>query len=254
MAGHSKWANIKHRKAAMDVKRGQLFTRLTRELIVAAREGGPDPETNFRLRLAIERAKAANMPKENIERAIRRGAGLERGEGEQLEELYYEGYGPHGVAIIVKVLTDNRNRTVAELRRIFARHGGSLAESGAVMWNFEKKGYIAVRPDGADPEKIFELAIEAGADDVEISEDLVEIYTAPEDLQAVRSALLQAGLSVDNAELTMKPKTRVALDDHATTAVMSLVDALEELDDVQQVYSNLEISDELIRKYEAQAA
>lgn len=253
MAGHSKWANIKHRKAAMDAKRGQLFSRLTRELIVAAREGGPDPETNLRLRLAIERARAANMPKENIERAIRRGAGLEKG-AEQFEELLYEGYGPHGVAIIVRVLTDNRNRTVAELRRIFSRHGGSLAESGAVMWNFEKKGYIAIRPDGQDPERIFELAIEAGAEDVEISEDLVEIYTAPEDLQAVRQSLLQAGLTIDNAELTMWPRTRVTLDDHATTSVMSLVDALEELDDVQQVYSNLEISDELIRKYEAQAA
>ncbi|MCS6963860.1 YebC/PmpR family DNA-binding transcriptional regulator [Thermoflexus sp.] len=253
MAGHSKWANIKHRKAAMDAKRGQLFSRLTRELIVAAREGGPDPETNLRLRLAIERARAANMPKENIERAIRRGAGLEKG-AEQFEELLYEGYGPHGVAIIVRVLTDNRNRTVAELRRIFSRHGGSLAESGAVMWNFEKKGYIAIRPDGQDPERIFELAIEAGAEDVEISEDLVEIYTAPEDLQAVRQSLLQAGLTIDNAELTMRPRTRVTLDDHATTSVMSLVDALEELDDVQQVYSNLEISDELIRKYEAQAA
>lgn len=253
MAGHSKWANIKHRKAAMDAKRGQLFSRLTRELIIAAREGGPDPETNLRLRLAIERARAANMPKENIERAIRRGAGLEKG-AEQFEELLYEGYGPHGVAIIVRVLTDNRNRTVAELRRIFSRHGGSLAESGAVMWNFEKKGYIAIRPDGQDPEKIFELAIEAGAEDVEISEDLVEIYTAPEDLQAVRQSLLQAGLTIDNAELTMRPKTRVTLDDHATMSVMSLVDALEELDDVQQVYSNLEISDELIRKYEAQAA
>ncbi|WP_322800931.1 YebC/PmpR family DNA-binding transcriptional regulator [Thermoflexus sp.] len=253
MAGHSKWANIKHRKAAMDAKRGQLFSRLTRELIVAAREGGPDPETNLRLRLAIERARAANMPKENIERAIRRGAGLEKG-AEQFEELLYEGYGPHGVAIIVRVLTDNRNRTVAELRRIFSRHGGSLAESGAVMWNFEKKGYIAIRPDGQDPEKIFELAIEAGAEDVEISEDLVEIYTAPEDLQAVRQSLLQAGLTIDNAELTMRPKTRVTLDDQATMSVMSLVDALEELDDVQQVYSNLEISDELIRKYEAQAA
>lgn len=253
MAGHSKWANIKHRKAAMDAKRGQLFSRLTRELIIAAREGGPDPETNLRLRLAIERARAANMPKENIERAIRRGAGLEKG-AEQFEELLYEGYGPHGVAIIVRVLTDNRNRTVAELRRIFARHGGSLAESGAVMWNFEKKGYIAIRPDGQDPEKIFELAIEAGAEDVEISEDLVEVYTAPEDLQAVRQALMRAGLTIDNAELTMRPKTRVTLEDHATMSVMSLVDALEEMDDVQQVYSNLEISDELIRKYEAQAA
>ncbi len=253
MAGHSKWANIKHRKAAMDAKRGQLFSRLTRELIVAAREGGPDPETNLRLRLAIERARAANMPKENIERAIRRGAGLEKG-AEQYEELLYEGYGPHGVAIIVRVLTDNRNRTVSDLRRVFSRHGGSLAESGAVMWNFEKKGYIAIRPNGQDPEKIFELAIEAGAEDVEISDDLVEIYTAPEDLQAVRQSLLQAGLTIDNAELTMRPKTRVTLDDHATMSVMSLVDALEELDDVQQVYSNLEISDELIRKYEAQAA
>ncbi len=253
MAGHSKWANIKHRKAAMDAKRGQLFSRLTRELIVAAREGGPDPEMNMRLRLAIERARAANMPKDNIERAIRRGAGLEKG-AEQFEELLYEGYGPHGVAIIVRVLTDNRNRTVAELRRTFSRHGGSLAESGAVMWNFEKKGYIAIRPDGQDPEKIFELAIEAGAEDVEISDDLVEIYTAPEDLQAVRQSLLQTGLTIDNAELTMRPKTRVTLDDHATMSVMSLVDALEELDDVQQVYSNLEISDELIRKYEAQAA
>ncbi|MCS7251335.1 MAG: YebC/PmpR family DNA-binding transcriptional regulator [Anaerolineae bacterium] len=253
MAGHSKWANIKHRKAAMDAKRGQLFSRLTRELIIVAREGGPDPETNLRLRLAIERARAANMPKENIERAIRRGAGLEKGT-EQYEELLYEGYGPHGVALIVQVMTDNRNRTVAELRRIFSRHGGSLAESGAVMWNFERKGYIAVRPDGQDPERIFELAIEAGAEDVEISEGLVEIYTAPEDLHSVRQAMLQAGLTIDNVELTLRPKTRVTLDDQATMSVMSLVDALEELDDVRQVYSNLEISDELIRKYEAQVA
>ncbi len=249
MSGHSKWANIKYRKATQDAKRGQLFTKLGREIEIAAREGGPDPEINFKLRLAIERAKRANMPKENIERAIRRGAGLEK--GYILEEFILEGYGPQGVAMMVHVLTDNRNRAVAEVRRIFTRYGGNLGESGCVSWLFEPKGYITVSTNDLDPEEIAMLAIDAGADDVQIGDDLVEIYTKVEDFQWVKDSLEKRGLKIENAQISMIPKSRVALDEKGTFQNMHLIEALEELDDVTQVYTNLDLTVEMVDKFVA---
>jgi len=248
MSGHSKWSTIKRKKAAEDVKRGKLFTKLGREITIAAREGG-DPETNFKLRLAVEKAKAANMPKENIERAIRRGTGAEK--GAELEEVYYEGYGPHGVALLVQVLTDNRNRAVSDVRRTFSRHGGSLGETGCVAWLFESKGYITISPNDSDPEELALLAIDAGADDVTVSDDLVEVYTRASDFQKVKEALESNGVTLNSAELSMVPKSLMELDEQDTVKAMTLIDALEELEDVQQVYSNLNITDEIMAKYES---
>lgn len=251
MSGHSKWSTIKHKKAAMDAKRGQLFTRLGREITIAARQGGGNPEANFALRLAIDRAKAANMPKENIERAIKRGTGELK--GEELYQVMYEGYAPNGVALLIQAVTDNKNRTVAEIRRVLTRQGGSLADAGAVAWQFERKGYIAVTPDGVDTDKLFEIAVEAGADDVVLSDNLIEVYSDLEHFQAVRQALENAGIPVETAELAMVPKTLVKLPEKETLQVMSVIEALEELEDTQQVYSNLEISDEIMAKYEQAA-
>jgi YebC/PmpR family DNA-binding regulatory protein len=249
MSGHNKWSTIKHKKAAQDAKRGQLFTRLAREIVIAAREGGGDPATNFSLRLAIDKARAANMPKENIERSIKRGTGELK--GEELVEVVYEGYAPHGVAVLVQVLTDNKNRTVSEVRRVFTRQGGAMADAGAVAWQFERKGYIAIAPDGVDQDAIFELAVEAGAEDVVFSDDMIEIFAEVANLQAVRQALENACIQVETAELSMIPKTTLQLGEKETTQVMGVIEALEELDDTQQVYSNLYISDEILAKYEA---
>ncbi len=249
MSGHSKWATIKRKKGAADAKRGQMFTKLARELQLAAREGG-DPNFNFRLRLIIDKAKVENMPKENIERAIRRGAGLDDSAA-QLEESAYEGYGPHGVALFIEVVTDNRNRTVSELRRALTRGGGNLGESGSVAWMFEKRGYIALPLGKLDQDKVFELALEAGAEDVIFAGDVAEIYAMPEDLQTVRQAFLDAQISAEMAEVTMKPKTYVELGPADTLQVMNLIESLEELDDVSKVYSNLDISDEALASLEA---
>jgi len=249
MSGHSKWSTIKRKKAAMDAKRGKLFTRLAREITIAAREGGGNPEVNLRLRLAIDKARAANMPKENIERAIKRGTGELKGEA--LEEVVYEAYAPHGVALMIQVLTDNRNRSVAEVRRVLTRQGGTLAEAGAVAWQFERKGYIAVSPNGGDAEAIFDAAVEAGAEDVVISEDMIEVFSPPETFQEVRQALLDLGIQFETAELSLVPKSTVQLGEEETLKVMGVINALEELDDVQQVYSNLDISDEVMAKFEA---
>jgi len=251
MSGHSKWSTIKRKKATTDAKRGKLFTKIGRELAIAAREGGPDPESNIRLRLIMDKARAANMPKDNIARAIRRGAGLEKGEA--LEEVVYEGYGAHGVAFLVQVLTDNRNRSVADVRREFNRHGGSLGEAGCVVWQFETRGYITVEAEAAEPNAVFEIAVEAGADDVEISDDLIEVYTDPAGLHVVRDALSARGVTINSAELFKVPKITLSLDEKGALSNMNLIDALEELDDVQQVYSNLEISDELMAAYEMAA-
>jgi len=251
MSGHSKWSTIKRKKAATDAKRGKLFTKIGRELVIAAREGGPDPDANVRLRLVSDKAKAANMPKDNIERAIRRGAGLEKGAA--LEEVTYEGYGPQGVALLVQVLTDNRNRSVADVRRVFNRLGGSLGEAGCVAWQFDTKGYITIEAGKVNPDTLFELAVEAGAEDVEIGDDLLEVFTEPADLHAVRDALSAHNVSINSAELAMIPKTAMPLDEKGTLSNMNLIDALEELDDVQQVYSNLEISDEVMAAYETAA-
>jgi YebC/PmpR family DNA-binding regulatory protein len=251
MSGHSKWSTIKHKKAATDAKRGKLFTRLAREITIAAREGGGSLDVNFRLRLAMDRARAANMPKDNIERAIKRGTGELK--GEELAEVTYEGYAPNGVALLVQVLTDNRNRTVADVRRILTRQGGTLADAGAVAWQFDRKGFIGIAPDGADGDTIFEVAVEAGADDVVFGDDLVEVYAALEHFQRVRQALEDAGIHFETAELAMIPKTTMELSEKETLQVMGIIDALEELDDVQQVYSNLDISDDVMAKYEAAA-
>ena len=251
MSGHSKWSTIKHKKAAADAKRGKIFTRLAREITIAAREGGGDPDINFNLRLVIDKAKSANMPKENIERAVKRGTGELK--GADLLEVMYEGYAPNGVALLVHALTDNKNRTVAEVRRVLTRQGGTLAEAGAVAWQFERKGYIAIAPDGADEDTIFEVAVEAGADDVVFGEDLVEVYAELEHFQAVRQALQEAGIQFETAELAMIPKATLQLEEKQTLQVMAVIDALEELDDTQQVYSNLDISDEVMDKYEATA-
>jgi YebC/PmpR family DNA-binding regulatory protein len=244
MSGHSKWSTIKRKKGAEDAKRGRIFTRVAREVALAARVGGGDPDTNPSLRLAVDKARAANMPKDNIERAIKRGTG--ELEGGQLEEICYEGYGPHGVAILVKCLTDNRNRTLSEVRRVFNRGGGNLAEAGAVAWMFDTKGYLTVARDDMDPDEIFMIAVDAGAEDVEISEEFVEVYTEPGDLHWVREGLAGRGLTVEDAELSQVPKTLMTLGEKETLQVMNMIENLEELDDVQQVYSNLDISEEIL--------
>jgi YebC/PmpR family DNA-binding regulatory protein len=250
MSGHSKWANIKHRKSAVDAKRGKLFTKIAREIQAAARVGGPDPDSNIRLRFALDKARAANMPKDNIQRAINRGAGLEK--GADLEEITYEGYAPHGVAVIVEVLTDNKNRTVAELRHVFTKAGGNLAANGAVAWQFERKGQLTVKMDGVDEDELFLVAADAGAEDVDFdAEDVAVITTADTDLGAVRDALIAEGYEVGDVELTMVPKTEVDLPVDQAMKVMGLLEKLEDLDDVQKVHSNLAMSDELFAELEA---
>jgi YebC/PmpR family DNA-binding regulatory protein len=247
MSGHSKWSTIKRKKGAEDAKRGKIFTKIGRELAVAAREGGPDPEVNFKLRLVIEKAKQANMPKDNIERSIRRGAGLEK--GESLEQVVYEGYGPGGTALIVRALTDNRNRAVADIRRAFSRHGGNLGENGCVAWMFEQKGYVTIPLNGHDPDELFMLAVDAGAEDVVVGEDTVEIYAEVSDFQAVQEALSGAEIEMDVAELSLIPQTKMDLAPEQGIKVMGLVDTLDELDDVEKVYTNLNITDEMFELY-----
>ncbi len=249
MSGHSKWKTIKHKKAATDAKRGKIFTRLGRELTIAAREGGGDPDVNFNLRLAMDKAKSANMPKDNIERAVKRGTGELK--GQDLTEVTYEGYAPHGVALLVQTLTDNKNRAVADIRRVLTRQGGTMADAGAVAWQFERKGYIAIAPDGVDEDNIFEIAVESGAEDVIFGDDMIEIYTELTYFQAVRQALEDSGIEFETSELSMIPQNTLQLGEKETLKVMGVIEALEDLDDTQQVYSNLEISDEVMAKYEA---
>lgn len=244
MSGHSKWATIKRQKGANDARRGQLFTKLAREISLAARDGG-NPNFNFKLRLIVDKARASNMPKENIERAVKRGAGT-GDDGAALEEATYEGYGPHGVAILMQVVTDNRNRTVSEIRRALTRGGGNLGESGSVGWLFDAKGLISLADERLNQDKVFELALEAGAEDVQFGAATAEIYTLPADLQAVRQAFQDAHYAIENAEVTMAPKTFVSLAPTETLQVMHLIETLEELDDVSKVYSNLEITDEAL--------
>jgi YebC/PmpR family DNA-binding regulatory protein len=248
MSGHSKWATIKRKKGANDAQRGKMFTKLARELQLAAREGG-DPVFNFRLRLIIDKAKAENMPKDNIERAVKRGAGI-GGDGTVLEEMTYEGYGAHGVAVLIQTVTDNRNRTVSDLRRTLTRAGVSLAESGSVAWLFDAKGYISLSMEGLDQDKVFEVALEAGAEDVVFGDETADVYTQPADLQAVRQAFQNAGYKMDAAELSMVPKTLVDLSPSDTLQVMNLIENLEDLDDIAKVYSNLNVSDEALARAE----
>ncbi len=249
MSGHSKWAQIKRQKGIADARRGQLFTKLTREIMVAVRQGGANPEANFRLRLAIQKARDNNMPMENIERAIKRGSGGV--EASTLTEISLEGYGPNGVAIIVEAMTDNRNRTIQEVRNVFAKHGGSLGESGCVAWLFESRGVITVETDAAGAEELALLAIDAGAEDVKIEKGYLEIYTSPRDLEAVRKAIEQKK-PVVSAEISLVPKSTVMLGEKEALQTLKLLDHLEELDDVQRVFSNVDYSDVVLEKLRAQ--
>jgi YebC/PmpR family DNA-binding regulatory protein len=248
MSGHSKWSTIKRKKQTTDAKRGQAFTRIARELSITAREGGGDPDANFRLRLVMEKAKQANMPKDNIDRAIKRGTGELK--GEILEEILYEGYAPNGIALLLDTLTDNRNRAVSDIRRILTRHGGKLAETGAVSYLFEQKGFISAEAAGADPEELALLVIDEGALDVNIDSSTIEIYTDPKDLQKLKETVEARDIELNAADLIMTPKTMTELSESDTFKVMRIIEALEELDDVRQVYSNLFLTPELVIKYE----
>jgi YebC/PmpR family DNA-binding regulatory protein len=246
VSGHSKWSSIKHKKGAADAKRGKLFSKLSRALIVAAREGGGDPASNLALQNAIEKARSYSMPKENIERAIARGSGADT-DAETFEQVVYEGYGPSGVAILVEALTDNRNRTAADVRAAFTKHDGNLGGSGAVAWLFERRGVILVDADRADEDELTLAAAEGGADDVELDGSTFSVTCAPEALTAVREAIERAGIEVESAELTMVPKTTVSLDEEsAAKKTLRLIDALEESDDVQEVYSNFDIPEQVM--------
>jgi YebC/PmpR family DNA-binding regulatory protein len=247
MSGHSKWSQIKRSKGAADAQRGQLFTKLSKEIIIAAKQGGPDANANFRLRLAVQKARDNNMPAENIDRAIKRAAG--GGEGAELAEIMYEGFGPAGTSVLVEVATDNRNRTVAEIRNVFTRAGGNLGESGSVAWNFDNRGVINVPRDGKDADDVAMCAIDAGADDVQVGEETIDIYTGPSELEAVRKALEDSQVPVDSAETARVPKTTVQLDEKAAIQVLRLVEKLEALDDVQKVYFNAEFSDDVLASY-----
>ncbi|MGH7849169.1 MAG: YebC/PmpR family DNA-binding transcriptional regulator [Thermodesulfobacteriota bacterium] len=244
MSGHSKWANIKHRKAAVDAKRGKAFTKLIRELTVAAKHGGGEPESNPRLRTAIAAAKNQNMANDTIDRAIKRGTG-EMG-GEEYHELSYEGYGPGGSAVLVKTLTDNKNRTVSDIRRIFTKFGGSLGESGCVSWMFHMKGRIAFEKSKVDEDKVFEIALDAGADDVTTEESELVVITPPESFEAVKSAIQGAGLGYENAEVTMIPQNSIKIEGREAENMIRLMEALEDSDDVQNVYSNFDVSEDLM--------
>ncbi len=243
MSGHSKWSTIKRKKGATDAKRGAIFTKLAREIQIAAHDGA-DPEFNFRLRLAIDKAKGANMPKDNIDRAVRRGSGAEK--AEELEEIAYEGYAAGGVALYIEVLTDNRNRALSEIRYVLNRGNGAMGESGSVAWQFDPKGYITLSTVGKNEDDLFEAALQAGADDIEFSDSIAEVYTESGDLKIVQDAFAIRGYKIEDAELIMKPRVLIALDAKETESVMSLIENLEDLDDVTGVYSNLEISDELL--------
>jgi YebC/PmpR family DNA-binding regulatory protein len=246
MSGHSKWSSIKHKKGAADAKRGKLFSKLSRAIIVAAREGGPDPAGNLALQNAIEKARSYSMPKDNIERAIAKGSGA-GSEGAGFETVVYEGYGPEGVAVLVETLTDNRNRTASEVRHLFTKHGGNLGTTGAVAWQFDRRGIVLVPADGVDEEELLLVAAEAGADDVEADGASFVVSAAPETLSAVREAIEGAGMTVDSSELSMVPKITVAIaDEKIARQVMKLVDGLEESDDVQDVYANFDIPETVL--------
>lgn len=251
MSGHSKWSTIKRKKGAADAKRGAEFTRLSREVTLAAREGGGDPDTNFRLRLAIDKARAANMPKDNIERSIKKGTGEDK-EGVAFEEITYEGYAPNGVAVVLECMTENRNRTVAEVRHGLDKYGGSLGENGSVMWQFDRISYFTFSEKKLDFDSAFELAIEAGADDVSVEDGVVEIVGPVTSFKQISDALKAAKVDVEDAGLRMEPKQEMALDLSDTLQVLKVIENLEELDDVQNVYHNMTISDEAMAALEAE--
>lgn len=249
MSGHSKWSTIKHKKAAEDAKRGKVFTKLIREISIAARDGGGDPNANPRLRTAVRNAQAANMPKDNIERAIKKGTG--ELPGVTYESATYEGYGPGGVAVFVEVLTDNKNRITAEVRSAFTRYSGNLGESGCVAYLFDRKGLITLDAEGVDEDELIMAALEAGADDVNVEGGTIEIQTPPHDLEKVKEALDQAGYKIQLAELSMLPKNTVRLEGGHARTMLRLMEALEEKDDVQHVYSNFDIPEEIMQEVSA---
>ena len=245
MSGHSKWSTIKRKKGAADAKRGALFGKLSRAITIAAREGGGDPEMNPALHLAVQKAKDGNMPNDNIQRAIDKGTGA-GADAAAIERITYEGYAPGGVAVLVEVLTDNRNRAASDVRYVFSKNGGKLGTSGSVAYLFERKGIILVSTADADEDELMELALEAGAEDMEVSESDYRIVTTPEDFAAVRGALEEAGVALENAEVTMQPHNSIDLDASTAKQTLRLIDALEENDDVQEVYANFDISDEVM--------
>jgi YebC/PmpR family DNA-binding regulatory protein len=245
MSGHSHWATIRRKKEGQDAKRGQVFTRLAREIVIAAREGGGDPSSNMRLQLAIDRARSQNMPKDNIERAIKRGTG-ESKEGGAIEEASYEGYAPHGIALMILCVTDNRNRSVAEIRHVLNRMGGTMAEAGSVAWQFKRIAYFSFPLAKQNPDRIFELAVEAGADDVIFDDNTVEIIASVEAFKEINDRLKAAGIQPEEAEIKMSPNNETELGDEQTLQVLKLIEALEDLDDVQNVYSTLAISDSVM--------
>jgi YebC/PmpR family DNA-binding regulatory protein len=245
MAGHSKWAQIKRQKGANDAKRGAVFTKVGREITIAAREGGGDPDGNFRLRLAIEKARSVNMPADNIKRAIERATGGSA--ADQFEEVIYEGYGPGGVAILVEAATDNRNRTVADVRAVFSRGGGQLAGAGSVAWQFEPRGVVAIPRDGLDADEVALTAIDAGADDVDTdADDFIEVLTDPANLDGLRRTLEEAGVRIESAEVTMQPKQRIEVDDNSVRQNLRLLEQLDDLDDVQRVTANFDLPAEVL--------
>ncbi|TME75535.1 MAG: YebC/PmpR family DNA-binding transcriptional regulator [Chloroflexi bacterium] len=245
MSGHSKWSQIKRQKGAADVKRGVVFTKMTREIMLAAREGGGDPEANFRLRLALDRARAVNMPHANIQRAIDRATGADGGAA--LESIVYEGYAPGGVSVMVEAATDNRNRTASEIRAAFTRNGGKLGESGSVQWLFEQKGIIEIDAGKRSPDDVSLIAIDSGAEDVETDGSLVTAYTTPSSFEKVKAALEKAGIAVASAEISMRPTTTVRVEGDQARRVLRLVEELEELDDVQKVHANFDVPDEVLQ-------
>ena len=246
MSGHSKWSSIKHKKGAADAKRGQLFSKLSRAIIVAAKEGGPDPDGNLALQNAIEKARSYSMPKDNIERAIAKGSGADA-DGSSYETVVYEGYGPEGVAVLVEAVTDNRNRTASDVRHAFTKHGGNLGTTGAVAWQFERRGVVLVAADGVDEDDLVLTAAEAGADDVELDGSSFVVTSPPESLSPVREALQAAGLAVESVELAMVPKSTVSVSDESTARrIMNLVEGLEDTEDVQDVYANFDIPEAVL--------
>ena len=252
MSGHSKWSTIKHGKAVSDARRGQLFTKLAKEIIIAAGQGGGDPDSNFRLRMAVQRARDSNMPADNIKRAVKRGTG-EGSERDQMAEVTYEGYGPGGTAILLQTVTDNKNRTVSDIRSTLSKGGGNMSEAGSVAWQFEQKGVVVVEADGLDPEELALEAIDAGAEDFEAEESTLHIYSTPDRLEDLRQAMAERGASVTSSELSMIPKNTVPLDERAAKSALRLLDRLEELDDVQRVFSNADFPDAALQEYENEA-
>lgn len=250
MAGHSKWANVKHKKARADAQKGKAFTKIAREIIIAAKEGGPDLNVNFRLRLAVQKAREANMPGDNVNRAIQKGVG--DGEGSSLEQLTYEGYGPGGVAVLLDIMTDNRNRTAADIRHIFSRRGGNMGESGCVAWMFSRKGYLAIEKEEDLPSEddLMMLALESGAEDFKDEDNIFVITTSPEDFESVKESFTEKNVEFSTAEITMLPSNAVRIEDPEEAAkVLRLLEALEDHDDVQNVYANFDIPDEIMQSF-----